>query len=265
MIDTQRLLQSEEYKSAAAPGELEKINEACTITSDWLYDEGFGQTADVYEEKLNFLKTLTSDLYERVYEHRERPEVLAGLQTMINGSNFFLGSMKTLSTGDNQIFTSVEIETLEKTINDTYEFQQMVIKNFEETKGYETVKYKVRDIANKMALLDREVKYLVNKAKIWKPKVEEKIPEASDNSTKEGETISEAEETGSVDTEEVVEEVEKNEERREDKEVKEEEKEEKKEEKEEKEEEKLVKEEVKEETKEKKEKKEEKEEKHAEL
>lgn len=37
---------------------------------------------------------------------------------------------------------------------------------------YEPVKYKVRDIANKMALLDREVKYLVNKAKIWRPKPE---------------------------------------------------------------------------------------------
>lgn len=32
------------------------------------------------------------------------------------------------------------------------------------------VLYKVRDIANRMALLDREVKYLVNKAKIWRPK-----------------------------------------------------------------------------------------------
>ena len=32
------------------------------------------------------------------------------------------------------------------------------------------VTHKVRDIANKMAMLDREVKYLVNKAKIWRPK-----------------------------------------------------------------------------------------------
>lgn len=32
------------------------------------------------------------------------------------------------------------------------------------------MKYKVRDIANKMALLDREMKYLINKAKIWRPK-----------------------------------------------------------------------------------------------
>lgn len=34
------------------------------------------------------------------------------------------------------------------------------------------MKYKVRDLANTMALLDREVKYLINKAKIWRPKQE---------------------------------------------------------------------------------------------
>lgn len=38
---------------------------------------------------------------------------------------------------------------------------------------FEPVKYTVRDIANKMAILDREVKYLVNKAKIWRPKPKE--------------------------------------------------------------------------------------------
>ena len=30
----------------------------------------------------------------------------------------------------------------------------------------------MRDLANKMAMLDREMKYLVNKAKIWRPKPE---------------------------------------------------------------------------------------------
>lgn len=53
------------------------------------------------------------------------------------------------------------------------------------------MKYKVRDIVNKMALLDREVNYLINKAKIWRPKQEsitnhtESINETATNS-KEG-------------------------------------------------------------------------------
>ncbi|CAB0045021.1 unnamed protein product [Trichogramma brassicae] len=52
------------------------------------------------------------------------------------------------------------------------EYHDLVVKVSKETKLYEPVVYKVRDIANKMAILDREVKYLVNKAKIWRPKEE---------------------------------------------------------------------------------------------
>ncbi|XP_015126610.1 hypoxia up-regulated protein 1 isoform X2 [Diachasma alloeum] len=203
VIDTQQHLQFDEYKSAAASGEIEKINEACSATSDWLYEDGFGKSADVYEEKLNDLKKLTSDLYERVFEHRERPEVLAGMETMLNGSKFFLNNMKNISGGENKIFTAIEIETLEKTINDTHEFHQTVIKTVAETKSHEPIKFKVRDIANKMALLDREVKYLVNKAKIWKPTVEEKVPEGSgsDNQT---ESAPARNSTSPVDSEESV-------------------------------------------------------------
>lgn len=48
----------------------------------------------------------------------------------------------------------------------------MITKSFAETALHEPVKYKVRDIANKMAVLDREMKYFINKAKIWRPKQE---------------------------------------------------------------------------------------------
>ena len=56
-----------------------------------------------------------------------------------------------------------------------------VVKVTKEISLSEPLKYKVRDIANKMAILDREVKYLVNKAKIWKPKEK---PAAATNESK---------------------------------------------------------------------------------
>lgn len=194
VIDSQQKLLTEEYKQAAEPKEIDEINDACQKTSDWLYEEGFDATANVYEEKLANLTKLTNDLYERVFEHRERPDVLKGMLSLLNASNVFLNNMKNSNTVD-QIFTVVELETLEKIINDTQviynssnkylvtstieyiiikllfqEYHATVVKITAETPLYETVKYKVRDIANKMALLDREIKYLVNKAKIWKPK-----------------------------------------------------------------------------------------------
>nr|ARK20016.1 hypoxia up-regulated protein 1 [Ampulex compressa] len=171
VIDAQLKLETEEYSRALTPQEAENILKACSEVSEWLYEDGFGASAVVYEEKLIELQKLTNDVYERVFEHKERPEVLKGMVSMLNGSTIFLNNMRNLSLSKD-IFTPVEIETLEKVINETQDYYDMVIKSFKETALHDNVKYKVRDIANKMAILDREVKYLVNKAKIWRPKQE---------------------------------------------------------------------------------------------
>ncbi|KAI4497421.1 hypothetical protein M0802_007432 [Mischocyttarus mexicanus] len=171
VIDAQQKLETELYTSAATSEEIDKILKACIEISEWLYEDGFDATADIYEEKLMKLQKLTSDVYERVFEHKERPEVLKGLVSMLNGSSVFLRNMRNISQ-NNDMFTQVEIETLEKVINETKEYHDTIVKSFAEAPLYEPIKYKVRDIANKMALLDREVKYLVNKAKIWRPKPE---------------------------------------------------------------------------------------------
>ncbi|XP_043518742.1 hypoxia up-regulated protein 1 isoform X1 [Frieseomelitta varia] len=169
IIDAQQKLESEEYAAAATSQEAENILKACSEISEWLYEDGFSVTAEVYEEKLSQLQKLTNDVYERVFEHRERPEVLKGMTSMLNASTTFLNNMRNLSLSS-EIFTQVEIEMLEKVINETQEYYDTVVKSFAETALHESVKYKVRDIANKMALLDREMKYLINKAKIWRPK-----------------------------------------------------------------------------------------------
>ena len=54
-------------------------------------------------------------------ELKERPEALAALNSMLNHSTFFLASVKNLSVIDveDKMFTEVEIETLEKLINET--------------------------------------------------------------------------------------------------------------------------------------------------
>ncbi|XP_078038364.1 hypoxia up-regulated Grp170 co-chaperone protein isoform X2 [Augochlora pura] len=171
IIDAQQQLASEEYTVAATPQEIETILMACSEISDWLYEDGFTASAEVFEDKLAALQNLTKDLYERVYEHRERPEVLKRMKSILNASVGFLNKTRNLvETSD--IFTPIEIETLDKVINETQEYFDNVVKSYEETAPHEPVKYKVREIANKLAVLDREVKYLLNKAKIWRPKQE---------------------------------------------------------------------------------------------
>lgn len=118
VIDAQQKLETEEYKAATTPEEAEKIIAACSKTSEWLYEEGFDATAEVYEDKLAELKKLTNDLYERVFEHKERPEALAGMVSLLNASKTFMSNMKNLNFSS-EMFTAVELTTLEKAINET--------------------------------------------------------------------------------------------------------------------------------------------------
>lgn len=75
-----------------------------------------------YIDKLKSLKKAMKDLEFRVKEKKERPEALAALDSMLNHSSIFLVSLKNLSSLDineDKMFTEVEIETLEKLINET--------------------------------------------------------------------------------------------------------------------------------------------------
>lgn len=53
----------------------------------------------------------------------------------------------------------------------------------EKTPAHEKPKYLVEDIGRKIAELDREVKYLINKAKTYKPKVKVEKTESNETET----------------------------------------------------------------------------------
>lgn len=118
VIDLQIKLELDEYKRAAVPEDIENILKVASEISEWLYEEGFDASAETYEQKHAELQKLTDELYERVFEHRERPEALKGMLQMINGSRHFLANMRVLNVSS-EIFTQVEFETLERIINET--------------------------------------------------------------------------------------------------------------------------------------------------
>ncbi|PNF19992.1 Hypoxia up-regulated protein 1 [Cryptotermes secundus] len=171
VFDAQGKLWLDEYQAAATEEEIEKIKQSCSEVSDWLYDKGSDAEAATYEAKLSELKTLTGPLYRRVKEHMERPEALAALHSMLNGSSNFLASARNMTTDSpDGLFTQVELDTLEKVIKETQEWKTTMEEEQSSLPPSATPKLTVKSITEKMALLDREVKYLVNKAKIWKPK-----------------------------------------------------------------------------------------------
>lgn len=72
----------------------------------------------MYKDKLRELKRVSRAVFKRVSEAVKRPKLLASLVSSLNVSNDFLARMKNL-TDDVQIFTKVEITTLEELIIET--------------------------------------------------------------------------------------------------------------------------------------------------
>lgn len=93
---------------------------------EWLDEEGFAADASTYEAKLKELKEVTRPVYVRVDELKKRPEAIASLESTINGSRGFLITIKNMTAvqlladpEEPPVFTPIEIETLERLINET--------------------------------------------------------------------------------------------------------------------------------------------------
>lgn len=183
VIDTQSKLEMKEYSECGTPDEIEKVMKACSEASEWLYDDGSDATAKEYEDKLSSLKKLTNGIYSRHWEHNERPEVLIAFKDVLNNSRTFLENAKNFTKDVNpekDIFTDVEIKVLSKTIEDVEKWVAEMTEEQNKLKKHEDVKLTVKSVTEKMSEVDREVKYLLNKLKIWRPK---KIPVPKENVT----------------------------------------------------------------------------------
>ena len=96
---------------------------------------------------------------------------MAALNSMVNSSEYFLSKAKNDTKHkdpEDAYFTETELETLEKKINETKTWieEKMKVIDAQPMNEFPTVTNKL--IAVQGMDLDREVKYLVNKAKIAK-------------------------------------------------------------------------------------------------
>lgn len=211
VFDVQNKLEEEEYSVAATEEQIENIRKACSEVSDWLYEDGSEADADTYEKKLDEMHDLTRELFSRVWEHKERPEALKALHSMLNHSSVFLKTAQNFTesvNAENYVFKDDEVETLVKLINSTAEWRDKSVKEQEETKPFEHPKLTVKMLMDKMAALDREVKYLVNKMRNFRPKKVEKpaTEKTTENNQTKHEEDDSAPEVVEVEEEETIEE-----------------------------------------------------------
>ena len=167
-IEVRERLYQETYEESATDEEKEKFGAKCSEVSDWIDEEVTPDTElEPLESRLKELKELTAGWFARVREHLDRPEVLAALDQMINSSAVFLEKAKN-KTGDDGYFTLTELETLGTKLEDVAKWREEEVAKQEEQPKHEMPKLTTNVIAEKALELDREVKYLLNKAKIVK-------------------------------------------------------------------------------------------------
>lgn len=190
VIEAQMRLDQDEYSSCATKEELEEIKSMCSAISNWLYEDGFDADVKVFEEKLETLAKKTDEVYARHWEHNERPEALKALISMINGAEQFLASAKNISNDPEKsdVFTEKEITDLETAIKETTAWKDKEVALQEKLSRNALVRLTVKNLTDKMAFLVREVKYLENKIKKWRPKEKPKKEKKKSNETN-GETI----------------------------------------------------------------------------
>ncbi|XP_036975370.1 hypoxia up-regulated protein 1 [Acanthopagrus latus] len=185
IFETKDKLYQEDYQLVVSEEEQEQISTKLKEVSEWMDEDGYGATTKQLREKLSQLKSLCKDMFFRVEERRKWPDRLAALNTMLNTSSFFLRSAKMIPE-DDQIFTEVELNMLEKMINETMTWKNQTIAEQEKRSPKERPILLSKDIESRLALLDREVNYLLNKAKFAKPKAKAKARNStsSDKSSK---------------------------------------------------------------------------------
>ncbi|XP_044525559.1 LOW QUALITY PROTEIN: hypoxia up-regulated protein 1 [Gracilinanus agilis] len=169
IFETQDKLYQPEYQEVSTEEEREEISVKLSAASNWLEDEGFGASTKELKEKLAELKKLCRGLFFRVEERKKWPERLAALDSLLNHSNIFLKGARLIPEMD-QIFTEVELSTLEKVINETWAWKNATLAEQAKLSATEKPILLSKDIEAKMLALDREVQYLLNKAKFAKPR-----------------------------------------------------------------------------------------------
>jgi len=167
-FDLQDKIYQEEYEVASTQEEREKITSECSAVSDWL-DEEAGPATELKEfnSRMKQLKEISSSLFARVREHRDRPEALAMLDKSIGNSREFFEKSKNL-TGEDGFFKEKELEAFEKKIVEIETWKEEKVKEQSEVPLSEMPKLTVSMINTKVGDLDSEVKFMVQKAKMVK-------------------------------------------------------------------------------------------------
>jgi len=180
-------LTSEEVEKLSSKEERAKITEALTKASEWLDEEGFDADEETFKKKLKALKELSTELRLRMAETEERPKAITSMLQSLNLTSSFLDSMGKLPDAK-EIYTDKDFSDIEKKFDETKTWFNTNWKKFNESDLTKKPVFLSKDIYYEQNKLDREMMFLINKAKYYvpKPKPKPKVnsTETDSNTTK---------------------------------------------------------------------------------
>ncbi|KAM3726346.1 Hypoxia up-regulated protein [Dirofilaria immitis] len=198
-VDLSDKLNQDEFNRFLTTDEHSDLQKKVSQVKAWLdNDIDINTPTTEFIQNKKTIDELLRPIEARMTEDQERPLMVAELISMFNHTEIFLLLAQNLSKAD--VFTEVEINTLNKLLDETKDWLAERIELQNKLKPTDPPALAVSEGKEKLRSLDREVKYLLNKMKFAKPRVdkEEKTKEwvAESNetlpeTTEESKTVSE--------------------------------------------------------------------------
>jgi len=192
-------LEDEDVLKMTSEEEREKIRGKLTATGDWLEEDGWEADEETLKGKLKDLKEVTKDMTLKLNEAIERPKALSALLSSLNITEVFFDSMTKMPHAD-EIYTEKDIKDLKKVHQEVKDWLMATWKKQNETSATDKPVLLTKDLISNSGKLDREIMYLINKAKYFVPKPKPKATNATASNTTKANKTESAEKKSDSDT-----------------------------------------------------------------
>jgi len=192
-------LEDEDVLKMTSEEEREKIRGKLSATGDWLEEDGWEADEETLKGKLKDLKEVTKDMTLKLNEAIERPKALSALLSSLNITEVFFDSMKKMPHAD-EIYTEKDIKDLKKVHQEVKDWLMATWKKQNETSATDKPVLLTKDLISNSGKLDREIMYLINKAKYFVPKPKPKATNATASNTTKANKTESAEKKSDSDT-----------------------------------------------------------------
>ena len=180
--ESKEKLEQEDVQKLSSVEERTKIEKDLNEAYNWFDEEGYDADEGTLKKKLKLLQESTREVNTRVIEAKERPKAILGMLQSLNLSTMFSETMLAMPDSK-EIFTEKDRKDLDKVLTETKTWFMTTWRKQNESIAEKNPVLLIKDIHHHQGKLDREMMYLINKAKYYVPKPKPKN-ETITNTTK---------------------------------------------------------------------------------